>query len=635
MMVYILKSSLCLALLWIFYKLFLEEENLHHFKRFFLLFSLIFAYTIPLITITYETDTIVEVADTQSPVTYVISSTEVPIEKTPEDYLSILLWAIYGVGFLVFTIRFIMNLSHLFKKVRINEKEKEHSHINVLLADTIIPHTFMKYIFVSKKEFQQKNIPQEVMMHEKTHVQQKHTLDILFVEIFQIIFWFNPLWFWIKKSIKLNHEFLADQKVLNQEFSILEYMNILVNYPSSPYQAVIASSINYSLTKKRIVMMSQQFSKTRTTVRLLLLVPLLLGCMLLFNNKMIAQQKSMESKTAVAPTHPDKKIKIRIQNEQILVNGTATKLAGFAGTIDQVTQQWKDSELTEFQFDVQIMNSKDEFVQKLNQAYKKTRLYKANPDNHDLIPPPPPLPEVPVIKSSASNKATAPVSPKNKHIIVPPPPPTSPAEPSPVVDIDIEEINKEIAQALQEVEQVHIEAAVEKEIAMEEIERAISEVKHAQIEKMIDVEQIEQEVEMAIAEVEYAQNIAIEASHAARDRAHMMRDRAIRNAESQRHEARERVMIHAKKAREQARVAMKEAEHTRAKAYKKSEKARKQAEKARRKALDAARKVRNEARKEAMEVRKEAIEARKEAQKARMEAQKARNEILEKNRERR
>ena len=285
MILYLTKSTLCLVLLWAFYKLFLEKEKIHHLKRFYLLFSLIFAYTIPLVSITYEPNVLTATEELQQPIPYVADadSPAIPITE-PENKLH-LLWYLYAAGVLLFGIRFMINIYNLLKRVKTNQNIKEESHVNVLLGSSIVPHTFLKYIFVPKKEFQKSAIPQEIWLHEKTHVKQKHTLDILLVEIFQVVFWFNPLWHWIKKSIRLNHEFLADQTVLKQEFSMHNYMDLLVTYPSGPNQACLASPINYSLTKKRIVMMSQQFSKTRAAARLLLLLPILVGCVLLFTNK--------------------------------------------------------------------------------------------------------------------------------------------------------------------------------------------------------------------------------------------------------------------------------------------------------------------------------------------------------------
>ncbi len=612
-----------MVLLWSFYRLFLERENMHHFKRFYLLFSLIFAYTIPLVTITYETDTVLNQENIQQPVNHLILSDNVQVEATSSDYFSTIIWIVYGIGVLIFAIRFIKNIYHLIKKVRRNENLKESSHINVLLTNSIIPHTFLHYIFVPKKEFQKKAIPQEVLLHEKTHVQQRHTLDILFVEIFQVIFWFNPIWFWVKKSIKLNHEFLADQKVLKQQFSIHQYMDLLVNYPNSSHQAVLASPINYSLTKKRIVMMSQQFSKTKATTRLLLFLPILLGCILLFNNKMVAQQKSTTISTTVAPTHPDKKIKIRVSGEQININGITTDLSGVAAVIDNATKQWKDHELTEFQFSVKLENTNDKFLKKLNKVYRKTRLYKANPDGHDLIPPSPPAP------------------PKMRTSVVPGPPPSpkahkklkAPKPPKPLKAPKVSKLPKAPSYSRTELEELEREA----ELIKEEVEREKTELAElAEIDKAIAIERAE-EVRYEAEEVkEEIAALAMERAEASRYKAEQVRAVAMEQAEKARviameesNRAREQSYKIREEAMRNAERARFEAEKVRAMARDNVEKSRRQAEKARRKAIDQAKRARDVVRKEAIEERKEARkriqEARKEQQRAREKAQKENN----------
>ncbi|MGK0251479.1 MAG: hypothetical protein ACI81G_000917, partial [Gammaproteobacteria bacterium] len=121
-----------------------------------------------------------------------------------------------------------------------------------------------------------------------THVRQKHSLDILFIEFLQVVFWFNPLFWLSKKSIKLNHEFLADRGALENDSDVYHYQNILLSYASSTDHAALESPFNYSLTKKRILMLSNTMSRKRAIVSALLLVPVLTGCVLAFNNAIVA-----------------------------------------------------------------------------------------------------------------------------------------------------------------------------------------------------------------------------------------------------------------------------------------------------------------------------------------------------------
>ncbi len=625
MIVYLIKSSLCMLLLWGFYAVLLEKENMHFTKRFYLIFSVIFSLIIPLVTFTYTTNIQVEPEILHKPaVTTMVLSDQVPVIETSIDYVSILLWSVYGIGVLIFGFRFIKNLKRLTYKIRTSERLKEPSHINVLVTDVIVPHTFLKYIFVSKKEYQEKNIPEEVLLHEKTHVIQKHTLDILFIEILQVIFWFNPLLVWIKKSIKLNHEFLADQTVLKRKFSLQTYMDLLVNYPNNSNQVALSSPINYSLTKKRIVMMSQKFSKTRAAARLLLLFPTLLGCMLLFNNRIVAQQRTVTYDKTIQDTHPDKKIKIRVKGDKIEVNGSSTSLSNFAKTIDDLTKQWKDDELTAFNFSVQMQNADEGLLEKLNNAYRSTRLYQANPDGHDLIPPPPPIPPSPKVRKGEVSDIPPPPAPKvrkgQKSNI--PPPPMPPKAPTPSSDFEMEEeVRAEAARVAEEAEQVRHEAEIyrrevekvhESEIAsaMEAGEHARQAAEVARMNAMANAQharrQAQQARTMAMKEVRRAQKQARRVQEEAMKQAHMARLEAEK--------VREMAMREAQMSREQG---MQERERMRKEARAVAEEARRQAEEARGEALQEARKDRDKARKAAEKARKKAREEREKAQKKR------------------
>ncbi len=105
---------------------------------------------------------------------------------------------------------------------------------------------------------------------------------MLFVELLQVIFWFNPLIYFVKHSIKMNHEFLADQAVLNRGISASNYQHILLAFSSDAVESPLANAINYSSTrhaigviKKRFTVMKTQTSKRSIWLKSVLLLPIL------------------------------------------------------------------------------------------------------------------------------------------------------------------------------------------------------------------------------------------------------------------------------------------------------------------------------------------------------------------------
>src|SRR5690606_8999501 len=213
----------------------------------------------------------------------------VEVEKTL-NYWPFVLWTVYGLGILFFSIKFFRNLFGLIQQIRKNPKYKNSRFINVLLNETVIPHTFFNYIFLNKQQFENREIPQEVIFHEEAHARQKHSLDIIFVELLQIVFWFNPLFHFIKKSIKLNHEFLADRAVLNAGAKTSEYQKILLAFSSNAATPSLAHSLNYSSIKKRFTIMKTHTSKRAIWLRSLLILPLLSVLIYGFSTKEIAQK---------------------------------------------------------------------------------------------------------------------------------------------------------------------------------------------------------------------------------------------------------------------------------------------------------------------------------------------------------
>ena len=53
--------------------------------------------------------------------------------------------------------------------------------------------------------------------HEKVHIRQKHTLDILFAELVLIFQWFNPFAWIYRREIESNLEFLTDDQLMHNK----------------------------------------------------------------------------------------------------------------------------------------------------------------------------------------------------------------------------------------------------------------------------------------------------------------------------------------------------------------------------------------------------------------------------------
>jgi bla regulator protein BlaR1 len=318
---------------------------MHTFKRVYLLSSLAAALIIPALVFTeyVEAPLITYVSNQEYPVP---QATNEPIgipmalEKEVLDIAPIL-WAIYFIGLAFFVIKFLRNLVQIFRRIYGNPKQRWHQFLHVLLQEPLPPHTFLHYIFLNKTKFEANEIPKEVLLHEQTHASQKHSYDIIFVELLQVIFWVNPFIYFLKKAIKLNHEFLADQAVIKKGISQTEYQNTLLSYLShdrfeKQESISIANAINYSSIKKRFNIMKTKTSKKRILLRSLLVLPLFSLLLLGFSETKLVQ-KQLKSSTYInkqinevlppLKIYINEKQEITIEEEIIELKGIAKKLS--------------------------------------------------------------------------------------------------------------------------------------------------------------------------------------------------------------------------------------------------------------------------------------------------------------------
>lgn len=376
MILYLLKSGLCLALLLAFYHLVLEREKMHRFNRFYLLGSVLFSFLAPAFIIYIEAiPTVLEAV----PTTIVESSTNsqetsspviTPIDESI-NYITYFFW-FYGLITSILLLRFLKSLLNIIQKIRRNKKTIYSNATIVLVNDEILPHTFWNYIFINKIAFEAKEIEEELFTHELTHVTQKHTVDVLLIEALQILFWINPLFFLLKKAVQLNHEFLADDSVIASHNNISKYQHLLLNKAAWKNDYYLASNLNYSLTKKRLLMMKTTNSRTNIFLKKLAIIPLLTGLVFLFANRVEAQTTKKKPQV--------------LEVKQVQIGITKAKLIEYQDYMKGVSKN-------------SILKLKD--VKKMRALYHKmSKAQKKTVTNiYEFLPPPPPPRKLKEIKS--------------------------------------------------------------------------------------------------------------------------------------------------------------------------------------------------------------------------------------------
>lgn len=308
MIIYLVKSTLLLGLLYGVYKLLLENEKTHRFNRFFLLFALVFGISAPLISFDISPERSIAGIEMQqmervvnAPAEAVSRSVEPLIipeqspspdpEVTPNTVhesngsigtLHVLL-ALYGGITLFLLIRFGAGLLEIRNKVRAGSHKELEQATLVLLDEPITPQSFLDYIFLEKQPFESGDIEPEILNHEFTHVRQFHSFDVFLIEFLKVIFWFNPLMYLYKHAIQLNHEFLADEAVVSNGSSVSEYQELLIRVSAGNTSLKATSHIDFSLTKKRLKMMGKKISKIKVGAVWLFVLPLSVALIIVFS----------------------------------------------------------------------------------------------------------------------------------------------------------------------------------------------------------------------------------------------------------------------------------------------------------------------------------------------------------------
>ncbi len=280
MIAFILKSIISFLVIYTIYKIFLTKENIPVFKRYFLLFGILFSVIVPTISI----ETGLQVSDTINRMTVnsqiqEITAFEPAISFSEDKEISYIIWGLYGIYFLVSLLllfRYIRNVKRLIDLKKDNQFHTFEGYKMVILKQDTSPFSFLKTIFISKKDYNEGVIKKEVLIHELTHVKQNHSIDLLLIELLQVVCWLNPFIWLYKKEMRLNHEYLADKQVIANGIEIDNYQKFILGFIFRNNSSYLASSFNYSFIKKRFIMLSKEKSSVRAFIKAALTVPIMI-----------------------------------------------------------------------------------------------------------------------------------------------------------------------------------------------------------------------------------------------------------------------------------------------------------------------------------------------------------------------
>ncbi|MDD4922819.1 MAG: M56 family metallopeptidase, partial [Bacteroidales bacterium] len=290
------KFILAATLMVIFYKLLYKEKTTFNHCRVYLLsiafvsllisqFNIV-VYTPPTKIVEIEAQTSMpEIAPVQNPIPQTFGEKKVAsnhVEARPQavnSYMELLTLqniaiVIYGlVTFLLFISLAIQYFKILSMKRKGDVIQKEGFEM-VVNPEIPTPFSFLKFVFIGKNL--SGNKLDMILTHEQWHIKHHHYVDVMVMEILVRIFWFNPILWWVRKELRNLSEFQADRSVLDEGHDLYKYQTIILEevMEHNPY---LANGFNNSFTKKRFIMMKNNYQIRFKALRRAMILPFLVG----------------------------------------------------------------------------------------------------------------------------------------------------------------------------------------------------------------------------------------------------------------------------------------------------------------------------------------------------------------------
>lgn len=271
---YLIESGISLSLFALIYFLLLRNETFFRINRWFLLVALLFSSLLPLMHIPFYGDkatvlpevTITPYVNLLDTVTVYGTALSVGVEHLVLNFR--IIGYLYLAGVVCFASLFFVRIFQIGRLIARNPVVREGSVKLVTLNMEMTPFSFLNFIFVSKN-LRLTEGWEKMIEHEKQHIHQGHTIDVLMLEVMSVFQWFNPFFWMFKRALRENHEFLADQAVISHGTAPSRYKQILLNQYVGD-QLVLANHFNYSLIKTRIKMISKIKSGKMAITKVLL-----------------------------------------------------------------------------------------------------------------------------------------------------------------------------------------------------------------------------------------------------------------------------------------------------------------------------------------------------------------------------
>ncbi|MGA2822220.1 MAG: M56 family metallopeptidase [Bacteroidales bacterium] len=280
-LLYLIESTICLSVLYAVYWFFLRRDTFFQMNRFYLMAMILFSILVPLLpihlTTTGPTASIIVLLDP-------VLITPAKVQHTLLEHLQWIEIAaiVYLTGALIFLLRFGLQLFQLYRITRQFGIKVSHGQKVVFVDRGYSPFSFFNLVFINERMIPSGSLS-TILEHEKIHIRQLHTVDMILAELATIIQWFNPIIWLAGREMKTIHEYLADEGVLQTGISRTQYQQMILDETMGIQVNNLANNFNVSLLKKRFHMMTKSKSRTWAKSKMLIALPTLVALLFLLS----------------------------------------------------------------------------------------------------------------------------------------------------------------------------------------------------------------------------------------------------------------------------------------------------------------------------------------------------------------
>ncbi len=290
-MVYFLKINVAIALFYAFYRLFFYKDTFFAWRRTALLCFFVVSAAVPLLDIqtwVAQQEPMAAVADLYAAVVLPEFTLATPPETDWRQLMAEGIGIAYWIVAALLAARFLVQLAGIVRLARRCPTQKIDGTNVHLIPRTEGPFSFFRWIFVCPDAHTGEEL-HEILTHERTHVRQWHSVDVLVGELACIACWFNPFAWLMKREIRTNLEYMADEKVLETGHDSRTYQYHLLGLSHHKAAATIYNSFNVLPLKKRIIMMNRRRTRAIGRTKYLMFLPLAALLMIVSNIEAVAR----------------------------------------------------------------------------------------------------------------------------------------------------------------------------------------------------------------------------------------------------------------------------------------------------------------------------------------------------------